>query len=404
MAEECVNSIEIENISGIGRNYCTGCLACINVCPAQCISVDYDSEGFFWPSINHKECIRCKKCTKVCQVMFLPQKNSIINGYAAAIKNKDISKESSSGGIFPALALSFISDGGYVCGAGFCPDLTVRHTVTDKPDNVLNMRGSKYVQSFLSPDTYTEIEKLLSDGKKVLFVGTPCQVAGMKNRFSQAEGLFCIDLICHGVPSPVILKKHLERNYQKAAGRIYSVKFREKTKCENNEFRFVINTERKKIRVYASDDPYYNAFLQGKSFRECCYNCKFASCDRTGDITIGDCANHKAYSEYFAYGEVLSTVLINTSKGIALWNRIKDRLNYVKADIRREAELNEQLSRPFIRPAQRDEFYKDFYSMDKSYFESKYVSYLPAKARLKRTLRRIIPLSIKGIIRWAVKN
>lgn len=288
-----------------------------------------------------------------------------------------------------------IEDGGYVCGVILDKGLNVEHLLTNNKNDIKAMKGSKYVQSNLK-NCYANIKKMLELNKSVLFSGTPCQVAGLR-LFLRKDylNLFCVDIVCHGVPSPTFFKKHIYKNY----GTIDSLKFREKNKFEGSEYKFVLKQKNHKTKeIYATDDPYYSAFILGKSFRECCYNCEYTKLQRVGDITIGDCGNMKLYNS-FSYGEVASSVFINSEKGYFLWDKIKNKLNFQDAELKKEVEKNKQLRVPMERKKERDEIYLDFNQLSVKDFSKKYKIGTNFKNKIKRKIRRIIPLTYKEKIK-----
>ena len=188
------------NFSAINKNDCSGCGACVQICPQSCLALRPDKEGFLHPIMDSQNCVNCGKCIKVCPVEN-PKKYVPLASYAAISKDNTMLKKSSSGAIFPLLAQAWIQEEGYVCAAEMTKDLSVKHVVTNKINELRKMQGSKYVQSYAF-DTYEEMKRLLEKGKKVLFIGTPCQVSAVRNMFKKnLDQLLLVDLICHGVPS-----------------------------------------------------------------------------------------------------------------------------------------------------------------------------------------------------------
>ena len=196
----------------------------------------------------------------------------------------------------------------------------VYHTYVASVDELLKMQGSKYVQSDMR-NIFKDIQCFLEEGKYVLFSGTPCQVAAVKASVSQVlqSKLFCIDLICHGVPAPLFWEKTCKYYETKYKGPIHNISFRQKSKFEKNEFSLsfdVKNGNAKKIRWYK--DLYFSLFLKGMCFSNECYKCQYACKERVGDITIGDCATAQNYD--FNVDKAVSIILVNTQKGSQIWN------------------------------------------------------------------------------------
>ena len=301
---------------------CTGCSACASVCPKNCISMNIDGLGNVIPQIDLTKCINCGACSRVCPVNSAVKKESYTKCYACySITERDTS---SSGGIAAAIVDEFISCGGSVCGAAYSEGY-VHHIVTQDAENAKILKGSKYVQSDMG-QCFNEIKERLCD-QKVLFIGTPCQVAGLRNYIGKAdENLYCIDLICHGVVS----SKFLEEVKQGFTGKI--------TFRKNGDFAVFGNGKRLK-----HSDEYIVAFMNGLDYRTSCYSCTYAEQNRVGDITLGDFWGIKNFPEA---DRGVSIALINTAKGGALFDRIKDKLYIEERHIEETLPSNPQLSRP----------------------------------------------------------
>lgn len=213
------------------KSDCCGCSACIQICPKQCISMNEDNEGFLYPEIEKDICINCGLCEKVCPELYPGIMRKPLKVFAIKNKDEEIRKKSSSGGIFTVLAETVIREGGVVFGAKFNENWEVVHDYTVTKDGLAAFRGSKYVQSRMG-DCFSKAKSFLDQGKKVLFSGTPCQIAGLK-RFLRKEynNLLTVDFICHGVPSPKVWRMYLDetvvRQCEKKAF-IEEVSFRDK--------------------------------------------------------------------------------------------------------------------------------------------------------------------------------
>ena len=196
---------------------CCGCSACVQICPKHCIHMVADNEGFLYPQVDTTVCINCGLCEKVCPVINQNEPREPLAVYAAKINNDEIRIKSSSGGIFTLLAEKIINEGGVVFGAKFNKNWDVVHDYTETINGLEAFRGSKYVQSIIG-DNFKIAKQFLNDGRKVLFSGTPCQIAGLK-RYLQKEynNLLTIDIICHGVPSISIWGKYKNKVKQLAS-------------------------------------------------------------------------------------------------------------------------------------------------------------------------------------------
>lgn len=390
------------NISIIDGAACTGCGTCASICPTKCITMEPDEEGFCYPRVSEKDCIHCGECMRVCAVCGT-EKRHPISGYAATYRNEAVGKHSASGGMFPMLARYWLEQGGYVCAAKMLPNHEVQHVVTNRDQDLQSLQGSKYVQSFVYR-CYEDMDRLLKDGKKVLFFGTPCQTAGVRLLFRRYDRQLCtVDLVCHGVPSPQFFREYISRVYESGQKLTEPVRFREKTKSETSVYRLILRRGNRTQRVYAEDDAYYTAFIEQKSLRECCYQCEFASDRRGSDITIGDCASKRRYSQ-FGYGSPISTVLVCTEAGKALWEKASVNAQVVPLDVEAEIRLNNQLHSPSPRPEERDAIYQDWKAMEPEAFCRKYKRDLSVKQKGTRMVKNHVPLSVKRIMKELLKK
>lgn len=196
-------------ITIIDKSKCCGCTACVQRCPKQCITLKEDDEGFLYPHVEINKCIGCNLCEKVCPLINISEKKAPIKVLAVKNRNEEERLNSSSGGIFIALAKYVIDHGGVVFGAVFDEKWEVRHTYTENVEGIIAMMGSKYLQSRIE-NTFSEAEFFLKQGRKVMFTGTPCQIAGLR-KFLKKEytDLLLVDVLCHGVPSPKVWRKYL---------------------------------------------------------------------------------------------------------------------------------------------------------------------------------------------------
>lgn len=390
-------------IETIGRNNCSGCSLCSLVCLHQCISMQEDKEGFLQPIINHDICVDCGLCYKLCpcKEQYLEERQP--SYYAASIMDKESLKNSSSGGIFIALASSFIKQGGYVCGCVFNENMTAEHICTNHLGDVKRMMGSKYVQSNIT-QCLKIVKELLQGDNLVLFTGTACQIAAVKRFTNNAEKLHCVDILCHGVPSPLFLRKYVQHLEQKHRGKLVRLEFRNKEKRGwGSEHRTYYEIEKNgNTKGYRPNLPaYFCAFFWGLDLRESCYNCKFTGTNRVSDITIGDFWGYWAcFKKQFPEG--ISIVSVNSEKGKILFDTIK-----CEIDIKKELDqvvatgTNTNFYHPTIKPATRDVFYKGIEVMEYKDFKK--------RVFLDRTSRRKLLVSAYGcyvpeVIRRFVRN
>lgn len=389
------------NISMISKNNCTGCSACIAVCPRKCIEMRVDEEQFNYPKIDEKDCIDCGLCLKICPADTPTQLYDSLEAYAATGKNKAIVEKSSSGGAFILCAQYIINNlSGYVCGAVLEDGLNLKHKIVNTMDGVQKMQGSKYIQSDMG-DCFEEIINLLKAGKYVLFSGTPCQVAGLKKIVNKGtEHLFTLDLICHGVPSAYAFSDYMKKMY--GEDEYFDFTFRQRNKYLLTSYSYSYKNKNKKKHsekednyrlIEAFEDPFYQSFIEGNNYRESCYTCKYTQAKRCGDITIGDCANSNAYKRLL--GKSLSSIIVNTEQGKKLWNGVKEQFEYEIADYEKEIKLNKQLHEPVKRSNKRDDFYQDLKEMKNADFKEKYCLKRGIKEKFKHFVLWHMPVSTR---------
>lgn len=292
---------------------CTGCMACGEICPTNAISFQPDKEKFFYPSIATDACIRCYKCMNVCPLVSGPKEMKVNNPKIYALwANKDIRQESASGGAFYALSERIINEGGYVCGAIF-DGYSVKHIITNEISGLHRIQGTKYQQSNVS-GCYKQIREYLKAGKKVIFGGTSCQVAGLLSVVgTEAVNLLAVDLVCYGVPSPLNIGIE-ERIRGKRLKRIISNRDKKHPGGWRNAYHIICEWEDGSITDSTPEESFiFSAFNGGKTMRYSCYDCQFKHVDRQSDITIGDFSGIKDYKEEWHDG--ISLVITHTPKG-----------------------------------------------------------------------------------------
>lgn len=305
-------------INIIDKKNCCGCSACASICPKQCISMVEDYEGFLYPSINKDICIDCSLCEKACNELHPFNKREPIKVLAAINKNNDIRLESSSGGIFYLLAEKIINEGGIVFGARFDNDFQVVIDYTDTKEGIKKFMGSKYVQARIET-AYIDAKRFLNEGKKVLFSGTPCQVAGLhKFLKKQYDNLLSVDFICHGVPSPKVWGMYLN-NVLDCNKQIKNISFRNKINgWKSRHFSIEYNELARTYSIInsANHNHYMKAFLSDLILRPSCYSCNAKSCSSQSDITLADFWGIWNINQQMYDDKGTSMLLINTEMGI----------------------------------------------------------------------------------------
>ena len=377
---------------------CYGCRACEQICPQHAISIKPNEEGFLYPVLEANKCVNCGLCVKVCPIENVSETNTPIAVYAAQFKNEEELLESSSGGVFSALAEYILLKNGYVAGCVFDNNLVALHILTSDKDEVKKMRGSKYVQSDTG-NIYTEIRNFLESEKLVLFTGTPCQVDGLRRYLRKDyDNLVTVDLICHGVPSPRLLSNYLTVTTEKK-GRVSSLRFRDKKRngwCSQGSI--CCNGKIKTISPY-NNSYYYYYYLQNSVSRMCCYSCKYSSVERTADITIGDYWNIEDIISGIDTKNGFSALLINTAKGERILNAIYDKMYLYETSLDEVVRGNGNLSSPSKLPVQRKAIYlrieqEGWTALEKT--ECKY-------NRLFPFVSKYIPKRIKKFLKKVVK-
>lgn len=336
---------------------CSGCGLCETVCPVQAIKMEYDKSGFVYPVIQKEKCIDCGLCERKCVVKTVSVEYPR-TCYAGVHLDKKIRAKSSSGGMFAAIAEYTLEQGGVVFGAAVVPKgkiVTVKHIMVKNKGELKKLQGSKYVQSD-ARECYTNVKRQLEEGKKVLFSGTPCQVAAVKNYLGKEyDGLLLVDLICHGTPSTLHWEKSIEEKIQKGE-KVSAVSFRGQEGYMLGQIEFKTKDDRIRKEKYSfRNDPYYSMFLNADSYREGCYQCRYARPERVGDITIGDFWGfEKVYDRAqieknakISLEEGNSLIAVNTEKGLSICNKLNgEKMWFYAADYEEAVKYNPQLSQP----------------------------------------------------------
>lgn len=271
------------------KAHCSGCTACQQICPENSIAMVEDNEGFLYPHVDSKTCIECGLCEKVCPVFKeKPQEEMPKEGWILQNKDEKVLEKSTSGGALTLVAQEILKDKGFVYGCAFDEKFDAVHVrITDSSD-LWKLRGSKYVQSFLD-DSFGKIKADLKADRKVLFIGTPCQVEGLISFLRKPyENLFTVDFVCRGVPSPMIWRKHREYLSDKYKSKINYASFREKTYGYNSGSIVVGFENGKKSIENTLTDYMEKSFFDGLISRPICYECPFKTLKRKSDLTVFD--------------------------------------------------------------------------------------------------------------------
>ena len=313
--------MSMNNIGILQKEYCTGCSMCANICHHNAISMISDTEGFLFPQVN-LNCTNCGLCASRCPILSQSFEKNMVATHGYAIQCSDADRYlCSSGGAFKVIAYVTIKNGGVVCGAAYNSDYShVEHVVVDSMKNLDRLYKSKYVQSDIG-NTYKTLKHYLDQEKDVVFSGCPCQVAALKRYLNKEyKNLITVDLLCHGVPSPMAYKYFIkEKNPWNKT--IKKVDFRDKKYGWGTNLTISFKDGTEVTEPY--NGTYFRAFLSGLNMRQSCYHCQWASKSRTGDITLGDFWGCDGFSKDLNDAKGTSIVICNTPKGKEYVNRCK---------------------------------------------------------------------------------
>ena len=316
---------------------CTGCHACINICPANCIMMRKSKTGFLIPEIDVTSCISCGQCEKVCPILHMPEISTHTVSYAMKNKSQNERSKSTSGGIFPLLAEYVLSRGGAIFGAAYQSDFSVRHIEIFDKKNLSLLQGAKYVQSEIGT-SFSDIKRELLSGRLVLFSGTPCQCAGLKSFLKKSyENLIIVDMICHGVPSPKVWQAYVDYRSQKENGGIRPLSINMRSKASgwsyyrySTEFNY---GEGKISQIENSHDLFMKIFIGNICLRASCSDCKMKGVERCTDITLGDYWGIWDQYPDFDDNKGTSVVFVHSKKADKILTELKDKYDWLKIDI-----------------------------------------------------------------------
>ena len=395
---------------------CTGCMMCAEVCPKSAIDYRTNVQGFWYPHIEERKCIGCKKCEKVCPINIDNKYKKTDDIVAAWNRDKDIRLSSTSGGVFYSLAKCVLDNGGVVYGAALDASNEVYHKRIASIDELHLLSGSKYVQSN-NGGCYRKVKDDLTGENMVLFSGTPCQVSALKSFLGKEyKNLICIDIVCHGVPSPRVFKDYVDYVSRKYSSTPQRINFRYKKPCWSV---FSMKIDFKNGSTYTASkfkDPYLYFFLVGGgrgdlTLRRSCFECRFASPERTGDITLGDFWGILATSPKQKDQENgVNIVLINSPKGRAIFDKVSEQFETRWKNWDDAYRSNQSFIKPWSEPGLYKQFWEDYQRMDFDTILDKYYIYdraiedkKIAEAKSRAETYRNIPKIIKYYLR-RIKN
>lgn len=386
----------------INYENCTGCGACVQRCPKQCISWTTKEFDFRYPRVDEASCINCGLCEKVCPIDKELKAPTAQKAYAAVHKDSAVLEKSTSGGAFTALADTIFSRGGVVYGAAMLNGMQVKHIRTEDKSSFADLRSSKYLQSDTGT-TYQMVEQDLKQGKVVLYSGTPCQIDGLKCFLrKEYENLYTADIVCHGVGSQAYFDKYMEFAKERY-GKIKALRFRSKEyagwSCGGGVVVVVVDTSNseKKIPYRDFDNYYYSYFLSGDIYRKCCYSCKYANTKRVGDFSLGDYWGVEALKLPLQTEDGCSLLLVNNNRAEKLLETVVD-LDKVETTIEQAAHCNKQLNEPSRLPESRQKRIEEYVSMNGQQIQKVYLK-THQKTVVKGKMKVLMPYKLKLLIR-----
>lgn len=355
---------------------CCGCTACMSICPNDAITMVADEEGFLYPHINDDLCNECQLCIQICpfrEGYRIKDNYDQPIVYAAKHRDYNVRINSSSGGMFTAISDYILDNGGVIYGVAFDDKLRACHQKAETPEERDKLRGSKYVQSYLN-GVFKDVREKLKRGKPVLFTGTPCQNAGLHAYLKKDyENLYLCDIVCRGTPSPVIFQDYIRYCEKKNRSKVIEYYCRYKGNGWHSSMEKAVYENGKEDSTSVISQLYRSLFYSLTVLRPACHNCKFANVSRPSDITIGDFWGIEKCMPDFDDNMGVSLVLVNSAKGMNLFQKISKNLGYRESTIRDCLQWN--LHTPTALSPQRDQFWKDYWDRGFEFVLKQYAGY-----------------------------
>ncbi len=360
------------------KSQCSACEACVQICPTKAIVMREDEEKFRYPVVDHEKCIQCGMCEKVC-----PYENNALayedekKAYGGCIQDLSIREESTSGGAFTAIVNSWCDDNYVIFGAR-TEGLEVFHDYITDIQNLGIFRKSKYLQSKIG-NSYVYAKEFLKEGKKVLFSGTPCQIAGLRKFLGSVDQskLLTVEVICEGVPTPHFIERYDEWLNKKYGNNIAELDYRykdmtiRKTKSYGKWDFQVMKTTLKDGRVIKKDrwvNPFWSIWLNHLMSRPSCYSCLYANTERVADISLGDLWGVHLYCpELYKKNSGASLVVCNSKKGIEVLEKAKEKMEGHELEFSTALKYQSPMRKSINENPDRDAFMKDVQVLE--YFE-----------------------------------
>lgn len=360
------------------KSKCCGCNACGDICPKSAISFKTDIEGFWYPQVDQKKCVDCGLCEKVCPVINIDtlKKNDYRDPicYAAEHKNIEVVFDSTSGGLFSALADVIYKNGGYVGGAIYNDDFSVRQFISNDKKDLEKLRSSKYLQSNLE-GFYSQVNNLVKKGEKVLVCGAPCQMAGLRAFLGKDySNLIIVDYVCRGINSPKVWRKYLDSYEERYGSKVVYCKAKSKEYGWRNLTQKVVLANGKVYYETKDHNDFTKGYLRTNAFcRPSCYDCHFKGFPRIADISLADFWGIEKVNKTMDKNLGTSLVLINSKKGQEYFESVKPRLNYIQVPFEKALSDNPALTKPIDSPkVDRDAFFRDLNRLNFTQLAEKY--------------------------------
>lgn len=374
---------------------CSSCAACANVCARSAISMQLDAEGFYRPVIDAEKCVQCGACERLCPWNKTVENPNVADvspkTVAAYAKDESVRLQSSSGGIFTVLAERVLDDGGVVVGVTQVAPTRFGHIVVDNKADLAKLRGSKYVQADVGL-VYREVRNLLKAGRKVLFSGTPCQVAGLYAVLGNAASadLITVDIVCHGTPSVKVFEKYVRELEKEKSALVASSRFRDKrmgwrlfsmTSSLNT-----ISGDCFQFSKTLREDKFMRVFLQNICLNSSCADCRYGKLPRVADITLGDYWNIAKVHPQMDDNKGTSVVLLNTTPGSMLFESVANKVVQCDSKVEYAIAGNPCIVRSSKPHSKRTEF---FTNLDKYTLDQLIKMYCPFPSTLERAYIRV---------------
>lgn len=372
----------------VDKSQCSGCTACVNICPQKCIIMQPDAEGYLYPSVDRKICVECGLCEKTCPI----NKPLNLRDYetkAFALQHKDIAirESSASGGAFTAIASAVLKKGGVVFGGSYGKRFKVEHNYITTMEDLSLLRGSKYVQSDVQ-QAFQQVKLFLKKDRWVCFSGTPCQVNGLRSYLRMDyEKLILVDLVCHGIPSPKLWTKFIDYVSEHNGSNLEYVSFRDKYYGYSGSTMALGYSDGKTYYNNRWVQFYKHTFFADLNTRPSCFKCHFKTVKRESDFTLYDCWHIGNYDKSMDNDRGVTMVLVHSEKAEQLIEEIKSTVKWCEANVEETINTDGRLAVECTKPnPHREQFFKDCEKME-----------------MKELIKKYFPLTMKKRIVMIVK-